>query len=524
MPETATIRDVLSLFINGRPVDVRGEDAFLTLSDYLRRRQRLVGTKVVCAEGDCGSCTVLVGRPTDAGKVGYVALCSCIHLMHQLDGAHVVTVEGLKDGDALNPIQQSMVACGGAQCGFCTPGFVVALQQLLDDKSTPCSPERIKRGLVGNLCRCTGYDAIVRAACGTDRSQLKSLDERYPATIADDLAKAASGPLRVEAGDRAVFKPATLDDAIAYRAAHPTCTIVSGATDVGVLFNKRVRDVVDALQLGGVRELRSIEVDDASIHVGATATLGELEAVALEHHEELGRFLSWFGSPQIKAAGTLAGNVATGSPIGDTLPTLHVLNAEVELAGPRGRRRVNINDYYTGYRASVIAADELIVAVHVPRLAAGETLKLYKVSKRQDLDISSFSAAIWIRRTGDVIDDVRIAFGGVGPTVLRCRKVEGHLRGQAMSEELFAHGAAIAWREVTPIGDVRGAKAYRCTLAANILRKVYFELADGYVAPTGAKFKDDLDAHATPDANRFDGSLYGNGDGNGESHGNGKGR
>ena len=510
------MRDHVSLHINGQPVEVRGEDAFITLSDLLRKRERLPGTKVVCAEGDCGSCTVLVGRTASAG-VKYVAVCSCIQLVHQLDGAHVVTVEGLKDGDELNPLQQSMVACGGAQCGFCTPGFVVALQQLLDDRSTPCTPDRIKRGLVGNLCRCTGYDAIVRAACATDRSTLRSLDERYPIDLPDH------SPLTIDAGGRRVFKPTTLGDAVAYRAANPTCTVVSGATDVGVLFNKRVRDVPNALQLGGVTELRAITVEGDAIHggwihVGATATLGELEAVALEHLDEFGRFLSWFGSPQIKAAGTLAGNVATGSPIGDTLPTLHVMNAEIELVGPRGRRRVNVNDYYTGYRQSVIAPDELIAAVHVPLLASDETLKIYKVSKRQDLDISSFSAAIWIKRTGDVIDDVRIAFGGVGPTVLRCQKIEKHLRGQTMTQELFAHSAAIAWREITPISDVRGSKEYRCTLAANILRKAYFDLVDGYqVAASGVK--DDRAAGATPGANAFDGSIYGKsgGDGNGKA-------
>lgn len=518
------MRDAVAMHINGRAVEARGADAFLSLSDFLRKRERLPGTKVVCAEGDCGSCTVLVGRvdsSTRDATMKYVAVCSCIQLVHQLDGAHVVTVEGLKDGDALNPIQQSMVACGGAQCGFCTPGFVVALQQLLDDKSTPCTPERVKRGLVGNLCRCTGYDAIVKAACATDRATLKTMGERYDATIADGVARGATGPLSIDAGGRRVFKPTTLGEAVAYRAANPTCTIVNGATDVGVLFNKRVRDIPDALQLGGVAELRAITMSDGAIHVGATATLGELEAVALEYLPEFGRFLSWFGSPQIKAAGTLAGNVATGSPIGDSLPALHVLNAEVELVGPGGRRRVNVNDFYTGYRKSVMAADELIAAVHVPLLKGDETLKLYKVSRRQDLDISSFSAAIYIRRTGDRIDEFRIAFGGVGPTVKRCPKAEDHLRGQTMNEEAFAHAAAIVWREVEPIGDVRGSREYRCTLAANILRKAYFDLIDGYVAATGAKFKDDLDAGGTPDANSFDGSIYGATGGDGS---NGKAR
>jgi xanthine dehydrogenase small subunit len=208
------MRDHLLLYLNGHPLRVAGEDAFLPLSDYLRRRQNLTGTKVVCAEGDCGSCAALVGRINETGQLTYAAVTSCIQLMFQLDAAHVVTIEGLKHEGRLNPIQQSMVDCHGAQCGFCTPGFVVALYDLLHDGLRPCDPQTVTRALVGNLCRCTGYSSIIRAACETDRTHLKPIDALYPpAPIAAELSKAQTDPLLIDAGDRHVHHPVTIEEA-----------------------------------------------------------------------------------------------------------------------------------------------------------------------------------------------------------------------------------------------------------------------------------------------------------------------
>jgi xanthine dehydrogenase small subunit len=479
------VRDHLLLYLNGQPVRVTGEDAFLTLSDFLRRRRGLAGTKVVCAEGDCGSCSVMVGRP-EAGQVRYAAVTSCIQLMFQLDAAHVVTVEGLRAGRELNPIQQAMVACHGTQCGFCTPGLVVALYDLMHDGRV-VDAEGVRRGLVGNLCRCTGYDSIVRSALATDRASLRPVDALYPPeTLTAELTRATGEEVLIEAGSRKFFKPTTIERAARFRADNPGCVVVAGGTDMGVVYNKRMRAIDVALSTASLADLRTIRVHAGSLHVGACATLAALERTALEHLPELGRFLAFFGSPLVKNAGTLGGNLVTGSPIGDTIPALMVLDAEVELTGVAGVRRVPINQFYAGYRRTVLTPGELVTRVRIPLPRPGETFKLYKVSRRKDLDISSFGAAIWLRRSGNVIEDVRIAYGGVGPTVLRMSKAEAVLRGQPATLERFEQAGDVARDEVTPITDVRGSEQYRRTLAANILVKFWHEaLAGGHQRTDG---------------------------------------
>jgi xanthine dehydrogenase small subunit len=472
------VRDQLLLHLNGHPIRVTGNDAFLTLSDFLRRRRGLTGTKVVCAEGDCGSCSVLVGRP-EAGRLRYAAVTSCIQLMFQLDATHVVTVEGLRQGRELNPIQEAMVACHGTQCGFCTPGFVVALYDLMHE-GRPIDAEAVRRGLVGNLCRCTGYDSIVRSALATGRGNLRPIDALYPPdALLAELPRAAGEEVRIDAGHRKFYKPTAIQRAARFRGDNPGCVVIAGGTDMGVVYNKRMRAIDVALSTGGLSDLRAIRVDAGALYVGACATLTALERAALEHLPELGRFLAWFGSPLIKNAGTLGGNLVTGSPIGDTIPALMVLGAQIELAGLAGSRRVPIDQFYTGYRKTVLGPDELVTGVQIPLLRPGETFKLYKVSRRKDLDISSFGAAIWLRRSGSVIEDIRIAYGGVGPMVMRMSNAEAVLRGQPAALDRFEHAGDVARAEVTPITDVRGSEQYRRALAANILVKFWHDAFAG---------------------------------------------
>jgi xanthine dehydrogenase small subunit len=469
------MRDFLLIYLNGRPMRVEGEAAFLTLTDFVRRRERLTGTKVVCAEGDCGACAVLVGRVVD-GRLMYSSINACIQQMFQMDGAHVVTVEGLADGQALNPIQKSMVQCHGAQCGFCTPGFIVSLYDLMND-GRPIDANAVRRGLVGNLCRCTGYDSIIQAALQTDRAGLKTVDQLYPSTqMTAALAAANAEPVRIESGTLRFFKPVTVEQAVAFRKEHPGALIVSGATDLGVQRNKAIRQITVAMSTAGLSELRQISVSGGSMLVGAGATLMELEAACAKNLPELAEFLEWFGSTLIRNAGTLAGNLINASPIGDTLPALFVLNAQIELAGPSGRRWVNINEFYTGYRKTVLAADELVTAVRIPLPDTGEVFKLYKVSKRKDLDISSFSAAVWMRLAGRTIEDLRIAYGGVAATIVRLVKTEALLRGKTIDAALFESAGETAAQEVTPITDVRGSKEYRWILSRNILTRLWHGL------------------------------------------------
>jgi len=298
------MRDHLLIYVNGRALRVRGEDAFLTLAEFLRRKRSLTGTKIVCAEGDCGACAVLVGRTAAAdSKIRYASVNSCIQMMFQLDGTHVVTVEGLKYGTELNPIQQAMVQCHGTQCGFCTPGFVVSLCDLMQGETV--TAQDVRRGLVGNLCRCTGYDSIVRAGMAVDRSTLKSLDELYPpgemmaemsATEAEDVLVAADG--------KTFFKPVSVEGALRFRKENPNCLIVAGATDLGVQRNKGTRKLDVVMSLGGLRELGGIEVTAGALCIGGSATLTELERVSAKHLPELSRSLAYFGSPLIKNAAT----------------------------------------------------------------------------------------------------------------------------------------------------------------------------------------------------------------------------
>jgi xanthine dehydrogenase small subunit len=472
------MRNRILFYLNGQRVEVAGDDAFLTLSDYLRRRRGLTGTKVVCAEGDCGSCTVLVGRP-ESGKLEYKAVASCIQILFQLDASHVVTVEGLRQDQKLNPIQQAMVACHGTQCGFCTPGFVVALHGLMSD-GLPLDAERVRRGLTGNLCRCTGYDSIIKAAMSVDRAGVKSLESLYQsATLYSELLAASVEPVRIETADLRFYKPISLQAASQYRVEHPGCSVIAGGTDLGVVHNKRIREIKVAMSLSGLPSLCESQISSDAIHIGAGCTLAKLQSLAQEHLPELGRFMDWFGSPLIRNAGTVGGNLVTGSPIGDTIPAMIALGAEIELTGLSGVRSVPVGTFYTGYRQTVLADDELVTAVKIPLLKAGQLLRLYKVSRRKDLDISSLGAAIWIERSGQIITQIRLAFGGVGPTVMRLPETEAVLRGQPATLENFERAAEVARLEVKPISDVRGSAEYRRTLAGNILLKFWHETMPG---------------------------------------------
>ncbi len=469
------MRDYISLHINGQPIRVSGAEAFLTLSDFLRYQKRLTGTKVVCSEGDCGACATLIGR-LEGETIQYLAVTSCILSMFQLDGAHVVTVEGLKQDGKLNPIQESMVSCHGTQCGFCTPGFVVSLHGLMACGSK-CSEQQIRRGLVGNLCRCTGYDSIFQAAMQTDTSKLQTLDQQYPAgALLQSMKEASNSEVLIKAGNQSAYKPATLAQALKYRKENPAVQIVSGATDLGVLKNKHIRELNQVMYLGDLAEMHGVRQSTSMLEIGGANTITDLENAAKDFNPELHQFLSWFGSPLIKNDGTIAGNLVTGSPIGDSPPPLMAMGAEVELTSANGSRRVKLDAFYTGYRKSVMQPDEIMTRIFIPTVPKSSILKLYKVSRRQDLDISTFSAAILLERSGDMISDVRLFFGGVGPTVMRMTKTEAVLRGQRASIERFTEAARVAKSEVTPISDVRGSEEYRRKIAGNIMLRVWNEV------------------------------------------------
>lgn len=464
------MRDEVLFYLNGAEHRVGGNAVFQTLSRYLRYDQRATGTKIVCEEGDCGACTVLIAR-ADGKELRYRPVNSCIQFLFQLDGTHVVSVEGLSK-NGLTPLQESMVRCHGAQCGYCTPGFIMAMAALYErPRPSGLGPGDVRDALTGNLCRCTGYEPIVKAALEVETQP--RIDELYPpAPIARALAN--GGSVRINN----FFKPATLAEAIEFKAAHPKCVIVQGATDFGVWCNKRGFVPEAVLSLDGIAGLDELRVDGTELLVGGRTTLAALEEKIANELPQLASILDRFGSPQIKNVGTLAGNIANASPIADSLPFLYVTEATLELTGRAGVRSVAIEKFYRGYKTLDLAADEIITRIRIPLPARGDTLRLYKVSKRSHLDISSFTAAMLMRRSGDRIDSIRIAFGGVGPMVLRLPKTEQLLTGRTFALDTFEEMAAVAREEITPISDVRGSRDYRLQLAGNILRKFYYDTSE----------------------------------------------
>ncbi len=475
------MRDSLIFYVNGKRQQVRGLSAFRPLSDYLRIELGLTGTKVVCAEGDCGSCTVLLGR-FQSGKWSYDAVDCCIQYLFQVNGAHVITVEALREGGVLHPIQQAMVDHFGSQCGYCTPGFVMALTALVEQQ-TPFTRTNVELGLTGNLCRCTGYKQIYDAALSLDHEKLPKVSERYRnremekelEVILLSPAFVQTTTLMAPSEEKSVFLPATFSDAAFYLAENPELQIVCGGTDVSVQVNKGKTELKKVLCLSQLRELRCLEINDQKLMVGAGLCWSELERFFESKVPEFHKILKVFGSPQIRNAGTMGGNIANASPIADSLPFLLITDAELELTSSKGVRHVELQHFYKGYKQMDLMPDELIsrISIRLPRKT--DLFRLFKISKRRDLDISSFTAGMRFNLKQNRFEEVRLAMGGVAPVALRLKETEKWLLGRDFSLETMKQAGRRAVQEITPISDVRASREYRLRLAENIFEKLYYE-------------------------------------------------
>jgi xanthine dehydrogenase small subunit len=468
----------LSFRLDGRLVVVDDAPPTTTLLRWLRATGR-TGTKEGCGEGDCGACTVLLIDPDRPGAPR--AVNSCLVLLPQVDGRSVWTVAGLAQGERLHPAQQAMVDALGSQCGYCTPGFVMSLVEAAhrpELAGAAADDWRLDDQICGNLCRCTGYRPI--------RDALRAVAGSRP----DDVVARDTPPLATDALDYAVggqryVAPSTLADAVALRAAWPGARIVSGATDLGLDITKKHARPTLLLSLDRVAELRGITASERGLRVGAAVSLTDLEAWSADPFPMLHRMLRYFGSRQIKHRGTLGGNLCTASPIGDLAPVMLALDGEAELVGPAGARFVPMASFFTGYRQTALAADELLAAVHLRPLPASARRGAYKVSRRRELDISAVSAAFVVEEEGGVVCRARLAFGGVAATPIRATDAESALVGRPLADALEDAVAALP-AQVQPIDDHRGSAWFRRTLAANLLRGFVDETAATPFAPLSA--------------------------------------
>jgi len=479
-------RQQVLFYLNGQRVEVGADHAGTMLADFLRDVRRLTGTKIVCAEGDCGACTVLrffpgVG-PRKRGRTnGYVSVNSCITPLLQLDGSSLVTVDALAS-DKLHPVQEAMKSCHGSQCGFCTPGFVMALSGLVEKKlargDAKINEREARNALTGNLCRCTGYQQILDAACAVPVAQCESVSERFLSAAQEkELRRALGASLFLEGDGFAAFAPTTLKAAAAWLAKRKSARVLASSTDLGVVHNKGKIRLDELLSLHLVPELYQLKAPaKGPVVVGARVSIAELRRALKTRAPEVARFLDLFASPQIKNVATLVGNVANASPIADTPPFLLACDAVVHLVGPKGKRSVPLADFYLGYRKTALRAGELVRALEFTPPAVGERFGLYKASERRDLDISSVNAGLRLRQGRDGrIDLARIAFGGVAATPVRLRRTERALEGEAPSAALLRKARALLQEEISPISDVRGSGAFRRVLAGNLLQRFFRE-------------------------------------------------
>ena len=482
------MRDYILFYVNNERFEVSGSQGFQSLSDFLRNGLNLVGTKVVCAEGDCGSCTVMIGK-MDGAELRYQSYNSCIQYLYQLDCSHIITVEGLSSGEELHPVQQVMVDSFGSQCGYCTPGFVMSMASMMEENKTLRRNE-VQQGLTGNLCRCTGYEQIIDAALSlndveeaqlskhsiAEKFDLKRILADFSSHVNQSVKSECSEKMNGESRSFQFHVPATLQEALEIKQAEPNVKVVAGGTDVSVQINKEMLEPQNIMSLSLLSELKKLYIENQRMVVGAQVNLSDLEQFCLEKMPQFSEIISIFASPQIKHAGTLAGNIVNASPIADSLPFLHVMDAELELSGTKGSRWVNINKFYQSYKKTVMAPDELMTRICWSLLdSEKEVLKVYKVSKRKDLDISTFTAGIYLKKKDKKVVNTRLAFGGVGPIVIRLQKTEQFLKGKEISEKSFADAGKMALEEISPISDVRASSDYRLQLAENILLKFYHE-------------------------------------------------
>ena len=446
-----------------------------TLLDLLREDLRLSATKEGCAAGDCGACTVVVAEPVN-GRLQYRAVNSCIKPAHAIDGLALWTAADLARPDGtLHPVQQAMVACHGSQCGFCTPGFVMslfALYQRTVAQGQAVDSHRAHEALSGNLCRCTGYRPIVQAACSLQADAAQAVNEQ---PIVAALQKLAA----TEKTGGNYLRPNTLSALLQARAQHPQAQLIAGATDAGLWITQGLRRMPQIIDLTRVAELRRVERYPQHIAIGAAVNLQDaFEALAADR-PVIAPFGERFAGWPVRQSGTLGGNVANGSPIGDSMPLLIALGAQVVLmAWRKGRvvhRHVPLDRFYIGYRQSLLAPDEVLAWVVVPRPAPGEWLGAYKVSKRQEDDISAVCLAVQLHVAGGRITSARIGAGGVAATPTRAVQTEAALIGQPWNEAtLNAAQTAIA-QEFSPLSDLRASADYRRQILSQLLRRAWLE-------------------------------------------------
>lgn len=470
------MRNVLRFYLGDIRHEISGCAPTLGLLEWLRLDQRKRGSKEGCNEGDCGACTVVVGSLED-NRLVYRAVNSCITFLANLDGCHILTVEHIRSDTGLNPVQRAMVDTHASQCGFCTPGIVMSLFALWLNEANP-SIDRIEDVLAGNLCRCTGYRPIIDAAVLLYRTNDRKTD---PFIVAVSAVAARLKALRdddilhLNSAHGDFYAPVTLEDLTDLYSSKPTATLTAGTTDVGLWVTKGMQNLNPIISLTRVTALKTIEDRPVQIRFGAMVSLATVYKHLGALHPHIAELLRRFGSEQIRNSGTIGGNIANGSPIGDLAPLLIAMGATITLRSSGATRIVPVEAFFIDYKIQDRRTSEFIESIAVPKLAEDEILHVSKISKRFDEDISTICGAFWLKLSENSIVSARVAFGGMAAIPKRSRAAEVELIGTVWSQETANKAANALESDLIPLTDMRASKSYRSAVAANLLRRFAVE-------------------------------------------------
>jgi len=512
-PKTTSRSTPVRFALDGEIVTLENVDPTRTVLQLLREDLGRTGTKEGCAEGDCGACTVVVGDLAGRG-IRFRAVNACIQFVPTLDGKELITVESLRSADgALHPVQQALVDCHASQCGFCTPGFVMSLFALYKSVERP-SRRAINDALAGNLCRCTGYRPIVDAACRMydDRDRAGAKDEHWMncsfSSLADAQPSASeqamierlrairrTDTLALRHGMRSYFAPSSLAELAAVREAHPAARVLAGGTDVGLWVTKQLREIPSVIYVGNVAELTQIAVAGDALSVGAAVSLTDAFAALVAHYPDLEELCRRFASPPIRNAGTLGGNIANGSPVGDSMPVLLALGATLTLRRGAITREIPLDQFYLGYQKTALGEGEFLERVTIPLRKAPTIVRAYKVSKRFDQDIAAVCGGYCVRVEAGIVREARIAYGGVAAIPKLAIHCGNALANKPWTGETVRAAMSALDRDYTPLTDMRASMAYRRSVMKNLLFRLFVETTKPDVATNVFEFAET--AHAT---------------------------
>lgn len=467
---------MIQFLLNQTLVTETSLDPNTTVLSWLRQHKRRCGTKEGCASGDCGACTVTVGR-VEAGRMLYETVNSCIAFVSSLQGKQLITVEDLRQEGELHEVQKALVACHASQCGFCTPGFAMSLFTL-QKNSAGWQRHEAEQALAGNLCRCTGYRPIVDAARQACEQRQPDAFTRQEAQTIKRLAALQNGEEQAMAlnGNRCLL-PKNLDSLAELTMRYPEAKLLAGGTDLALQVTQRHQTLPLVIALDGVDELKACGIEAEAIELGAGASLQSCQRFLQPHLPVFARMLARFASLQIRNRGTLGGNIANGSPIGDTPPMLLALGASLKLRRGKQTRLLPLEAFFLGYRQTALQPGEFIQSIVIPKVTASQTFHAWKVSKRLEDDISAvFGAFLLERDAGGEITTARIAFGGMAATPKRATHCERALSGKVLTQQTLEQACRALEQDFTPLSDFRASAPYRLQVAKNLLRRWHASL------------------------------------------------